>query len=143
MSLPILKKFIGANQIDETKVLFNNNSFFRAKKVDNSEKNIFKLNASDKIEFADEVIVPDATVSGAAVNKGQLDAVSTAISDHLADTVDAHDASAISVVPAGNLSATTVQAALEELQTDIDGISGSTAFLDSLKFTSFKTEGVL
>lgn len=34
---------------------------------------------------------------------------------HLADTIDAHDASAISVVPAGSLAATTVQAALAEL----------------------------
>ena len=39
---------------------------------------------------------------------------------HLADTVDAHDASAISSVPSGNLAATDVQTALNELQTDID-----------------------
>lgn len=39
---------------------------------------------------------------------------------HLADGVDAHDASAISVVPAGNLSSIEVQAALQELQGDID-----------------------
>lgn len=43
-----------------------------------------------------------------------------AIDDHLADTVDAHDASAISTVPAGNLAATDVQAALDELQSDVD-----------------------
>lgn len=50
----------------------------------------------------------------------QLNTNSTGLSDHLSDTVDAHDASAISNVPAGNLAATTVQAALDELQTDID-----------------------
>lgn len=42
------------------------------------------------------------------------------IANHITATVDAHDASAISVIPAGNLAATEVQAALEELQLDID-----------------------
>lgn len=41
---------------------------------------------------------------------------------HLNDTSDAHDASAISNVPAGNLAATDVQAALNELQGDIDSL---------------------
>ncbi len=39
---------------------------------------------------------------------------------HLADSSDAHDASAISVVPSGALGSTDVQAALQELQTDVD-----------------------
>lgn len=41
---------------------------------------------------------------------------------HLNDTTDAHDASAISNVPAGNLAATDVQGALNELQGDIDSL---------------------
>jgi hypothetical protein len=44
----------------------------------------------------------------------------TTATDHIADAVDAHDASAISNIPAGNLAATEVQAALNELQSDID-----------------------
>jgi hypothetical protein len=40
---------------------------------------------------------------------------------HLADAADAHAASAITNTPSGNLAATTVQAALNELQTDVDG----------------------
>lgn len=40
--------------------------------------------------------------------------------NHLNDTVDAHDASAISNVPAGNLAATDLQGAVDELQTDVD-----------------------
>lgn len=44
---------------------------------------------------------------------------------HLNDTTDAHDASAISNVPSGNLAATDVQAALNELQGDIDSLSGN------------------
>lgn len=47
-------------------------------------------------------------------------ATDTALNNHITDTVDAHDASAISSIPAGNLAATDVQSALNELQTDID-----------------------
>lgn len=49
-----------------------------------------------------------------------LGTVTTGLSDHLADAVDAHDASAISNIPAGNLAATDVQGALDELQSDVD-----------------------
>ncbi len=42
---------------------------------------------------------------------------------HIIDTTDAHAASAITNSPTGNLSATTVQGALNELQGDIDGIT--------------------
>jgi len=44
----------------------------------------------------------------------------TALSDHIADTVGAHAASAIANTPAGNLVATDVQTALDELQSDVD-----------------------
>ena len=54
-----------------------------------------------------------------------LSTVAGALSAHLADALDAHDASAISVVPAGNLSSTQVQAALEELQASIDGFAST------------------
>lgn len=43
-----------------------------------------------------------------------------ALDAHINDTTDAHDASAISNVPSGNLAATDVQGALNELQTDVD-----------------------
>lgn len=42
----------------------------------------------------------------------------TAIDDHIADGTDAHDASAISVTPTGNIAATDVQAALAELDSE-------------------------
>lgn len=58
-------------------------------------------------------------------------ALATDLSDHLADAVDAHDASAISNVPSGNLAATDVQGALDELQSDID-----TRVVDGGSFTS-------
>lgn len=47
---------------------------------------------------------------------------SAALATHLADTVDAHDASAISFTPTGNVAATNVQAAIAEL----DGGGGGT-----------------
>ena len=57
----------------------------------------------------------------------QLTNNATAISDHLSDTTDAHDASAISSIPSGNLAATDVQAALNELQSDVDTRATSSA----------------
>lgn len=50
----------------------------------------------------------------------------TNLTNHINNTTDAHDATAISVVPTGNLAATDVQAALVELQGDIDTINTST-----------------
>jgi len=66
----------------------------------------------------------DNTLPSAKAVKTYVDAgdaaSSAALTAHLNDTVDAHDASAISNVPSGNLAATDVQNALNELQTDID-----------------------
>jgi hypothetical protein len=56
----------------------------------------------------------------------QLTDNATAISDHLSDASDAHDASAISSVAAGNLASTDVQAALNELDGDKVAKSGDT-----------------
>ena len=52
-----------------------------------------------------------------------LDAIASAISNHMADTSDAHDASAISNVAAGNIAATDVQAAINELDTEKAGLA--------------------
>lgn len=49
------------------------------------------------------------------------------LADHIADATDAHDASAISNVAAGNLSATDQQSANNEMQTDIDTRATSAA----------------
>ena len=56
-----------------------------------------------------------ASASAAAASAA---ASSGAIADHLADATDAHDASAISVVPTGGISANTVQDALVELDSE-------------------------
>lgn len=75
----------------------------------------------------------------------------TDINDHIADTTDAHDASAISSVPAGNLAATDVQGALNELQSDVDSRAldsvvikkdGSVAFTADQSMGGFKLTGL-
>jgi hypothetical protein len=53
-----------------------------------------------------------------------LDGTSTELAAHLADATDAHDASAISVVPFSTIAATTVQAALEEIVAEAGGPGG-------------------
>ena len=55
----------------------------------------------------------DTTESATSTNANNLTA-------HIDDTADAHDASAISNIPSGNLAATDVQTALDELQSDVD-----------------------
>lgn len=52
---------------------------------------------------------------------GVIQQVVADTADHIADPTDAHDASAISNVPSGNLAATNVQDALNELQTELNG----------------------
>lgn len=61
------------------------------------------------------------SASNAATSEANAAAAATTVlNTHLTDTTDAHDASAISSVPSGNLAASDVQSALDELQSDID-----------------------
>lgn len=65
-----------------------------------------------------------------------IDTAHSELQAHLDDPVDAHDASAISNVAAGNLVATTVQAAVDELDTEKvakagDTMSGTLLFSDT------------
>jgi len=55
-----------------------------------------------------------------------------AINNHLSDTTDAHDASAISNVPAGTIAATDVQAAINELDGDVGAVASDVADLVTL-----------
>ncbi len=78
-------------------------------------------NGSKKLASSSVTSTELAYMSGVtSAVQTQLNTNATAISDHLSDATDAHDASAISSVASGNLAATDVQAALNELQTDID-----------------------
>jgi hypothetical protein len=59
--------------------------------------------------------------------EGRLQTAEGTLSGHISQLVDAHDASAISSIPSGNLVATDVQGALNELQTDVDTRATSSA----------------
>lgn len=86
-----------------------------------------KSMSGDDNTFTD---IPQSAVTGLVSELGDIDtaiaAVDTLIDNHIADTVDAHDASAISFSPAGTIAASTVQAAIEEL----DSGSGLDAWTD-------------
>ncbi len=77
-------------------------------------------------------------------SQAAADAASTAqttADDHISDATDAHTASAITNVPAGNLAATEVQAALNELQTDVDTRALDSALTDHLNDTADAHDG--
>ncbi len=72
--------------------------------------------STDTLISADALNTMDTGIGDAT---DTAEAAAASIAAHLADTVDAHDASAISVTPAGTIASDTVQEALEELAGDI------------------------
>lgn len=72
------------------------------------------------------VFVPTGALSATTV-AGALAELDTDLTNHLNDAVDAHDASAISVVPFSTISATDVQAALQEIFTEAGATGPITA----------------
>lgn len=95
--------------------------------------NSSKVSADGSVETHSDVT---SAGSGAIITSAERSAIgtnTTSISDHLADTTDAHDASAISNVAAGNIEATNVQAAIDELDASIGGKIGRV----KVDFTNF------
>lgn len=71
-------------------------------------------------------------LNGAVITaQATADSALADITNHLADTVDAHDASAISFSPAGGITSTTVQAAIEEV-----AAAGGTGTVTSIGITT-------
>lgn len=91
------------------------------------------LNTSTSLAAASNTQVPSALAvktyadSGDATNASATSTVASDLAAHIADTVDAHDASAISNIPAGNIAATDVQSALNELDSEKAKINGDIA----------------
>jgi hypothetical protein len=117
-----LKMHDGSN----TKVIVDQDSseIIQNKTIDGTDatgNNTVKADATD-ITYDNASSGLTATTSQAAIDEveGRVDTVETGLADHLADTVDSHDASSISNIPSGNLAATDIQGAVNELQTDID-----------------------
>lgn len=91
------------------------------------------LTATDTQDAIDEVEARlDTAESDISTNTGDISTNATNISNHISNPTGAHAASAISVVPTGNLAADDVQEALEELQTDIDGLSAGSGTMVNL-----------
>jgi hypothetical protein len=68
---------------------------------------------------ASAVSVNSATLVGTGTDvQAVFEELDNSIADHLADATDAHAGTAITNTPAGNIAATTVQAAINELDTD-------------------------
>jgi hypothetical protein len=80
--------------------------------------------AGDKIELRVVSAALNAMISDAATYS---DTINTNLTNHLNDTSDAHDASAISFSPTGGIAATDVQAAIAELDSETPSNSGSGA----------------
>lgn len=94
----------------------------------NAASGLTAINAQDAIDEVEARV--DTAESDISALEGRMDTaeldisnLETDLSNHLNNAIDAHDASAISVVASGNLSSTDAQAALEELQGDIDSIN--------------------
>jgi hypothetical protein len=79
-------------------------------------------NEASEISYSNISSGLTATTVQAAIDEveARTGTTETDLTNHISDTTDAHDASAISVVPTGNLAADDVQEALQELQTDVD-----------------------
>lgn len=76
--------------------------------------------SSTEFQYLNGVTSSIQTQIDGKASSSEIATVQTNLDNHINDTSDAHDASAISNVPSGNLAATDVQAALNELQSDID-----------------------
>lgn len=98
-------------------------------------------NEASEINYDNTASGLTATEVQSAIDEveARVDSSETALSDHLADAVDAHDASAISNVPTGNLAATDVQGALDELQSEIDALPAKTETLQNKTLDSTNT----
>lgn len=93
--------------------------------------------------FFQDVILQGGRISanftvdtGITIDGVDLSVLAADFDAHLVDLVDAHDASAISNVPSGNLAATDIQSAVNELQSDIDTRATTTALTDHINDTT-------
>lgn len=110
-----------------SKVLTSNSSGQVTASVTTDAELAFVSGVSSPIQTQINTAQADATqgINDAAAAQADIDA-------HIADSTGAHAASAISNTPSGNLTSTDVQAALNELQTELDGVSTLSAEIDDL-----------
>jgi hypothetical protein len=120
----IKKKFIGANQVDETKIRLSNDSPLKARNAaDSADVNIVKVNASDKVEMSSffETPVAAPTTDYQVANKKYVDDSVSGATPTAAD---------VSYDPtASGLTATNVQDAIDEVEGRVD--SAESAITDA------------
>lgn len=90
----------------------NFNNAFVSKTTDSTVTSVVTLNHGPS--------APSVANVQSAINSN-----ADAIADHLSDTGDAHDASAISFVPVGSIVATDVQGAIAEVSSDVSGAANT------------------
>jgi hypothetical protein len=117
MANQIKKKFLGADQVSGDKILLDNDQALRAKNSSGFPTEVLRLDSNNKVTVFRDGFSPDEIAY-----QGDITEVETNLSNHTGAISDAHDASAISVVPSGNLASSNVQLALEEIQLEIDGM---------------------
>ncbi len=89
------------------------------------------------INGAVDITYDNASSGLTAVNvQAAIDELDTNLEAHIADSTDAHAASAVTNTPSGNLAATNVQSALNELQTDVDTRALASGLSDHLSDTT-------
>lgn len=83
----------------------------------------------------------DGNSSAHYATAASVTTVSSDLAAHIADTSDAHDASAISVAPSGSLAATDVQAGLVEILGDVEAHVADTTAAHAASAISFTPNG--
>ena len=71
-----------------------------------------------------------------STNATDISTNATNHTNHLADTTDAHDASAISNTPSGSIIATDVQAAINELDTEKANLAGDNGYTGTAQYAT-------
>lgn len=71
---------------------------------------------------------PNPSFASDMATQAELDVVDAALASHIADTVDAHEATAIGYTPSGTLSSNDVQGAIDELRVEKAEVSALTGY---------------
>lgn len=119
-----LGQFPAASSSNEGALLYDSGSGV----IRFSDGQTWNIVGGDVVAAADVTVAPSGNLSSTTVQaaleelQADIDVGAAGLSAHLADTVDAHDASAVSVAAGWGGTATEVQGALAELMTAVDDV---------------------
>jgi hypothetical protein len=92
------------------------------------EITIFIVATGAMLKDMDQMVEGTNTKILTAAERASISSSASGLFGHLADTSDAHDASAISFTPTGSIAATDVQAALVELDGTVGAVAGGMVY---------------